>query len=66
MTNQTKKVSESNPDELTLGELRAERKRLEELIADGTAMRADASRLHRVLSVIKHIEAAQAESAAAT
>jgi hypothetical protein len=62
----TTKKSESNPDELTFSELREERKRLEELISAGTAKRTDASRLHRVLSIIKHIQAAQAESAAAT
>jgi hypothetical protein len=63
---QTQKVSEAHEHELTLDELKSERKRLEGLIGAGTAKRADASRLHRVLSVIKHIEAAQAESAAAT
>jgi hypothetical protein len=63
MTN-PKKVSEAHEHELTLAELKSERTRLDLLIADGTAKRADATRLHRVLQSIRHIESAQSESAA--
>jgi hypothetical protein len=61
-----KPTDQAHPHDLSLAELRAERTRLDALIAAGKAQRADASRLHQVLQVIRHIESAQAESAAAT